>query len=249
MNFSLSGKRVLVTGAAQGIGFSIAKAFFLEGASVILADINAEKLAQAKDKLLSMQEGEVLVFTLNVTDEAQVKAVFKELEKDGLDVLVNNAGITRDKLMLRMKEEDWNMVLDVNLKGAFFCSKYAAKALWKSGAGRIINITSVIGLMGNAGQANYAASKAGLIGLTKSTAKEFARKQVTVNAIAPGFIETEMTSEAQLGAETIEEYKKLIPLQRMGTPDDIANAALFLASRHAGYITGEVIRVDGGMVM
>ncbi|MFO7819699.1 MAG: 3-oxoacyl-[acyl-carrier-protein] reductase, partial [Halanaerobacter sp.] len=192
---------------------------------------------------------EAVAIKADVTDADEVKELVKETrnEFERIDILVNNAGITRDKLLIRMKEEDWDSVLDVNLKGAFNVTKAVSRVMMKQRAGKIVNIASVVGLMGNPGQANYSASKAGLIGLTKTVAREMASRNITVNAVAPGFIETAMTDE--LSDKVIEEMTGNIPLEDLGQPEDVANAVLFLASDAAKYITGEVIRVDGGMAM
>ncbi|MCL1989068.1 MAG: 3-oxoacyl-ACP reductase FabG [Firmicutes bacterium] len=229
LNELLNGKIAVITGAAQGIGLAIANAFSAAGATVAAVDIaNSE-------------------FVCDVSDFAQVKAVCADiLAKYGkVDILVNNAGITKDGLLLAMKEEDFDKVLAVNLKGAFNFTKQLSRPLMKSPNGRIINMASVIGVNGNAGQANYAASKAGLIGFTKSIAKELASRGVTANAIAPGFIQSKMTDEMPAAAK--EKALANIPLQRLGTTADIAALATFLASDFAAYITGEVIKVDGGL--
>ncbi|MCL2017029.1 MAG: 3-oxoacyl-ACP reductase FabG [Defluviitaleaceae bacterium] len=229
LNELLNGRTAVITGAAQGIGLTVANAFAAAGAAVAAVDIaNSE-------------------FTCDVSDFAQVKAVCADiLAKHGkVDILVNNAGITKDGLLLAMKEEDFDKVLAVNLKGAFNFTKQLSRPLMKSANGRIINMASVIGVNGNAGQANYAASKAGLIGFTKSVAKELASRGVTVNAIAPGFIQSKMTEEMPAAAK--EKALANIPLQRLGTTADVAALATFLASDFAAYITGEVIKVDGGL--
>lgn len=243
----LAGKVAIITGSGRGIGFEIGKKFLENGVKLVLADISGELLADAKEKLTT--EGEVLALTCDVTDAVSVnELISKTVEHFGrLDILVNNAGVTRDSLLLRMKEEDWDFVLKVNLKGAFLASQAAARVMAKQRSGRIINISSVVGLMGNFGQTNYSSSKAGLIGLTKSTAKELAGRGVTVNAIAPGYIETEMT--ANLPEKAINAFLDQIPLKRAGKPSDIADTAVFLASDMAAYITGQVIQVDGGMLM
>jgi 3-oxoacyl-[acyl-carrier protein] reductase len=243
----LAGKVAIVTGSGRGIGFEIGKKFLESGARLVLADISEELLADAREKLTAA--GEVLALPCDVTDAVSLnELISKTMEHFGrLDILVNNAGVRRDSLLLRMKEEDWDFVLKVNLKGAFLASQAAARVMVKQRSGRIINISSVVGLMGNFGQTNYSSSKAGLIGLTKSTAKELAGRGVTVNAIAPGYIETEMT--ANLPEKAINAFLEQIPLKRAGKPSDIADAAAFLASDLASYITGQVIQVDGGMLM
>jgi len=245
---NLENKVVLVTGGAQGIGKEIALAFAEAGAQLIICDVNQEVLNQAAEEIKNKGK-DVLAVSANVTKAADVdEVVRKSLDKfQRIDILVNNAGITRDNLLVRMSEDDWDLVLSVNLKGVFLFTKAVARPMMKQREGRIINIASIIGLMGNAGQANYAASKGGVIALTKTTAKELAKRNINVNAIAPGFIETAMTDK--LPEDVRNEMLKVIPLQRFGLPRDVANAALFLASEHAGYITGQVITVDGGMVM
>jgi len=246
--FSLKDKVALVTGASQGIGRDTALALSEAGAKVAIAARNEEKLASLAQEIAT-KGGEALVIKIDVADPEQIKAGFKAvLEKFGrLDILVNNAAITRDGLALRMKLDDWEAVLRTNLTGAHLCIQQALSIMMKARAGRIINISSVIGLIGNAGQCNYAASKAGLIGFTQSVAKELASRGITVNAIAPGFIETDMTSE--LKPEMREAILKQIPLGSFGSADDIAGAALFLAGPLARYITGQILTVDGGMVM
>ena len=242
------GKVAIVTGASRGIGRSIALALAAEGANIVAVDLGAAETEAmvAEVKALGV---DALAVLGNVTVAADVEKMFEAaVEKFGrVDILVNNAGITRDALLLRMKDEDWDAVLTVNLKGAFLCSRSAAKVMSKQRFGRIINIASVVGQMGNAGQANYCASKAGLIGLTKSNARELARRNITVNAVAPGFIATAMTDV--LPEKVKEELTAQIPLERLGTADDIANAVLFLAAERSGYITGQVIGVNGGMYM
>lgn len=244
---SLEGKVALVTGSARGIGKAIALRLAQEGARVVLSDVLDEALQATAEEFRS-KGFSVLAKKANVTESTEVNEMMEQIaaEFGSLDILVNNAGITRDNLLLRMKEEDWDLVLKINLKGAFLCTKAALRQLMKS-AGCIVNIASVIGIMGNAGQANYSASKAGLIGLTKSTAKEVASRGVRVNAVAPGYIDTDMTRG--LPDAVREAILKNIPLARMGTPEDIANVVCFLAGDAAQYVTGQVIPVDGGMVM
>ena len=240
----LTGKVAVVTGASRGIGKTIAKKLHQAGADVVLVARNRELLEKNAADL-----GAAMVVSMDVSSADEVQAGFKEIirEKGNIDILVNNAGITRDNLLLRLKEEDIQQVLDVNLKSMFFTSKSVLKPMMKQRHGRIINITSVIGLMGNSGQSNYAASKAGIIGFTKSLAREIGSRNITVNAIAPGFIETEMTAELP---ETVQkEMAGSIALGRFGSTEDVANAVLFLASDLAGYITGEVMNVTGGMYM
>lgn len=244
----LEDKVVIVTGSARGIGFAIARRFAEEGAITIISDISQEAIDNAVN-LLKAENFKVDGFAMNVTDSAQVETTFKAITEKykNIDVLVNNAGITKDNLIMRMKEADWDAVISVNLKGTFVCTQKVSRYMLNQRSGSIINIASVIGLMGNIGQSNYAASKGGIIALTKSTAKEFASRNIRANAIAPGFIETEMT--AQLNEDVIQNYAKAIPLQRMGKPNDVANACIFLASEEAGYITGQTIQVDGGLIM
>jgi len=246
--FSLQGKVALVTGASQGIGRATALALVEAGAKVAAAARNAEKLA-ALVAQISAAGGEAVAAPMDVGDAAQVKAAFQQvLTKFGrLDILVNNAAITRDTLALRMKLEDWDAVLRTNLTGAHLCIQQALGAMLKQRSGRIINITSVVAETGNAGQANYVASKAGLIGLTRAIAVEIASRGITVNAIAPGFIETPMTDA--LAQEIKDKMKSLIPLGRLGSDRDVAAAVVFLASDEAAYITGQVLDVNGGMHM
>lgn len=245
---SLSGRVALVTGAGQGIGKAIALKLASWGADIAVIDVNLESAQQTAKEIISMGRRsmamKVDVVSAKETEEMAEK-VFKEF--DGLHILVNNAGITRDGLILRMKEEDWDAVLDVNLKGTFNCTKASLKYMSKVKWGRIINISSVVGVMGNAGQANYAASKAGVIGFTKSVAREFASRNITCNAVAPGYIETAMT--ASLPDKVKEDVIAKIPIGRLGGPNDIAEAVLFLASNAGGYITGHVLDVSGGLAM
>ncbi len=245
----LDEKVAVVTGAGRGIGKAIAEAFAAEGASVAVVSRSVSSCQGAAEEINSKFPGKARAFAMDVADSASTAAVGKEiLEAYGkVDILVNNAGVTRDGLALRMSEEDWDVVLDTNLKGAFNCVKAFQRSLLKQPSARIINISSVVGLMGNAGQANYAASKAGLLGFTKALAREFSSRGVTVNAIAPGFITTDMTDV--LTADQKEAITKNIPLGKLGEPGDIAAAALFLAGPGASYVTGQVLTVDGGMVM
>lgn len=246
--FSLAGKVALVTGASQGIGRETALALAEAGANVAIAARNEEKLARLAEEITA-RGCAALVVKMDVADAEQVKAGFKSvLEKLGkLDILVNNAAITRDGLAMRMKQEDWEAVIRTNLTGAHFCTQQALTTMMRARSGRIINIASVVAQMGNAGQANYVAAKGGLIGLTKAIAMEIASRNVTVNAVAPGFIETPMTDV--LSDKVKEELKQRIPLGRMGTPRDVAAAIVFLASDEAGYITGHVLDVNGGMYL
>jgi len=245
---SLSGKIALVTGAAQGIGREIAFALATDGADVAICDVNLEA-AQRTAAEIEGKGKKSLAIKANVASSADVTAMIEQVvEKFGrIDILVNNAGITRDGLILRMKDEDWDLVLSINLKGAFLCTKSALKYMTKQRSGTIINIASIVGAMGNAGQANYVASKAGLIGLTKTIAREYANRGITANAVAPGFIETAMTQA--LPENVRQELAKQIPMGKLGTPEDVANAVRFLASPWASYISGQVVHVNGGMYM
>jgi 3-oxoacyl-[acyl-carrier protein] reductase len=245
---SISGKIALVTGAAQGIGREIALALAADGADVAICDVNLEA-AQKTAADIEATGKKSLAIKANVASSADVSAMIEQVvEKFGkIDILVNNAGITRDGLILRMKDEDWDLVLSINLKGAFLCTKSALKYMTKQRSGTIINIASIVGAMGNAGQANYVASKAGLIGLTKTIAREYANRGITANAVAPGFIETAMTQA--LPENVRQELAKQIPMGKLGTPGDVANAVRFLASPWASYITGHVVHVNGGMYM
>lgn len=241
----LSGNVALVTGGASGIGAGIARRFVKEGAAVILGDVD-EKTGQETAQDL----GDHARFaTLDISDEDNVNAVVERVfsEYAKIDILINNAGITNDRLLLRMTKEDWQRVIDINLTGTFLVTRAVMKHMIKQRYGRIVNIVSIVGLIGNPGQANYSASKAGIIGFTKSCAKELARRGITVNAIAPGFIETRMTDV--LSNEVKEQYTQAIPVKRFGTVDDVASLAAYLSSHEASYITGQIICVDGGMVM
>lgn len=244
----LKDKVSIITGAARGIGKEVADLFAKEGSDIVLCDVNQEALESAKADLERLGRV-VAIFKVDVTNYAEVEEmVEKTLDKfKKIDILINNAGITRDGLLVRMKESDWDAVLNVNLKGVFNCTKAVSKVMMKARSGKIVNMASIIGIMGNAGQANYAASKGGVIAFTKSIAKELASRNINVNAIAPGFIQTDMT--AKLPADVQEIMLKLIPLGRFGAPLDVANIALFLASEYSSYVTGHVIQVDGGMVM
>jgi 3-oxoacyl-[acyl-carrier protein] reductase len=244
----LSDKVAIVTGASRGIGRAIALALASQGAKVVASARNAEALAELT-AVIKSQGGDALAVVGDVAVEDDANNLVKQaVDAYGqVDVFVNNAGITRDGLLLRMKNADWDAVLDTNLKGAFLCTRAVAKVMSKQRSGRIINISSVVGEMGNAGQANYCASKAGLLGLTKSVARELARRNVTVNAITPGFITTEMTEDmTEKAQETMTEQ---IPLGRPGSAEDVANAVIFLASEQSAYITGQVLGVNGGMYM
>ena len=244
---SLNGKTALVTGASRGIGRAIALRLAEDGANVAVIYAGSADKAEAVVNEITALGVNAKAYRCNVADSAAVNETVKAVTNDlgKIDILVNNAGITRDGLMLRMKDEDFDKVLAVNLRGAFVCTREAAKIMSKRRKGRIINISSVVGQMGNAGQINYASAKAGLLGLTKSCAKELASRQITVNAVAPGFIETDMT--AALNNDVRASYVESIPLKRMGVAQDVAEAAAFLASDKAGYITGQVLAVNGGM--
>jgi 3-oxoacyl-[acyl-carrier protein] reductase len=245
---SLQGRVAIVTGAAQGIGRAIAETLAEAGADIVVADLDPTR---SKDTVAAVEKAgrKALNLKVNVADANDAKAMADQVFKDWgkIDILVNNAGITRDGLLLRMKEEDWNVVLQVNLNGTFHCTKAVLQPMTKQRYGRIVNIASIVGTMGNVGQANYAASKAAVIGFTKTVAREYASRNVTVNAVAPGFIDTAMTQG--LTAEVKETLQKQIPLARLGTPADIANAVRFLVSDDAAYITGHVLHVNGGMLM
>ncbi|WDT74172.1 MAG: 3-oxoacyl-[acyl-carrier-protein] reductase [Candidatus Manganitrophus sp.] len=244
----LQGNVALVTGGAQGIGRSIVGLLADCGASVVVSDINRET-AEKTVAELTAQGKKAMAVQANVARGEEVKAMVDSVVSQWgkIDILVNNAGITRDTLLLRMKDEDWDAVLSVNLKGTYHCMKAVLSSMSKQRRGRIINISSIVGVIGNAGQANYAASKAAVIGLSKTVAREYASRGITVNAVAPGFIDTAMT--AVLSAEVKENLMKQIPLARLGSPSDIANAVVFLASDRAGYMTGQVLHVNGGMYM
>ncbi len=247
--YSLKDKVALVTGASQGIGRDTALALSEAGAKVAVAARNEEKLATLVNEIVGMEGGQAFAVKMDVADAEQVKAGFKQvLEKFGrLDILVNNAAITRDGLALRMKQDDWEAVLRTNLTGAHFCIQQALATMMRARTGRIINIASVVAQMGNSGQANYVAAKAGLIGLTKAIAIEIASRNITVNAVAPGFIKTPMTDV--LPDKVKEDLNTRIPLGRMGSARDVAAAIVFLASDEAGYITGHVLDVNGGMYL
>jgi len=243
--FDLSNKVAIVTGASQGIGKSIAFRLAQSGAHVVCAARSIESIKRVVEKIQS-SNGSASFKQCDVTNYEEIKDLidFTCKKQNRLDILVNNAGITKDALLMRMKDEQWDTVLAINLKGAFYTMKYAIRPMIKNRIGRIINISSIVGLTGNAGQANYAASKSGLIGLTKSIAKEVANRGITVNCIAPGWIETEMTKDIALDSK--EKLLKQIPIGRIGTTDDIAYTVLFLASDESKYITGQTITVDGG---
>ena len=246
----LKGKTAVVTGGSRGIGEAIAYKLASMGANVaVIYAGNASAAKTVCEKCRQEYSVEAKAYLCNVADFSAAKETTAKIKADfgSAQILVNNAGITRDNLMMRMKEEDWDAVLNTNLKGVFNCTKAAVKYMMKQRAGRIVNITSVVGVMGNAGQANYAAAKAGCIGFTKSVAKEVAARGITVNGVAPGFIKTDMTSV--LPEKVVADMEAGIPLARLGEPEDIAKAVLFLVSDDAAYITGQTLHVDGGMVM
>ncbi|MFH1074715.1 MAG: 3-oxoacyl-[acyl-carrier-protein] reductase [Candidatus Firestonebacteria bacterium] len=244
----LKGKVALVTGAAQGIGKAIAETLAKEGADVAICDVNIEKAEETAKELAALGV-KAAAYKTNVSVAAECDTLIENTVKDlgKLDILVNNAGVTRDGLLIRMSEQDFDLVIAINLKGTFNCTKAAVKTMMKARYGRIINISSVIGLMGNAGQVNYAASKSGVLGITRSIAKEYANRNITVNAVAPGYIQTAMTDK--LTEEQKQAMLKFVPLSRMGQPQDVANSVLFFASSLADYVTGQVLAIDGGMVM
>jgi len=245
---SLSGRVALVTGASQGIGRTCALKLAAQGTTVAAVARNQEKLDELV-KEIAAAGGKASAFALDVANEDQIKTVFKDAiaQLGKIDILVNNAGITKDMLIMRMKRADWDAVINTNLTSAYLCTQQVISSMLKQRWGRVINITSVFGQTGQAGQANYASSKAGLIGLTMALAREVASRNITCNAVAPGFIETSMTSG--LSEEFKQTALKMIPLGRVGTPDDVANAVAFLASDEASYITGHVLNVNGGMLM
>lgn len=246
--FSLKDKVAVVTGAARGIGRSISLALADAGADLALIDLVIDNLQGVRDEI-EAKGRKASIYQCDITDPEVVAATFNDIaEQHGaLHILVNNAGMTRDNLLIRLSPEDWEAPIRINLTGTFYCTKAAVRFMMKQRYGRIINIASVVGITGNAGQANYAASKAGVIGLTKSTAKELASREITANAIAPGFIATAMT--ADLPANARKKLTEYIPLGRLGKPEDVAPAVVFLASEEAGYITGQTLPVDGGMVI
>lgn len=245
----LTGKTALVTGASRGIGREIALALASAGADVVVNYAGSEEKAQAVVAEIAALGRRAIALQANVAVYAEVEAMVKRVVREWgrLDILVNNAGITRDNLLVRMKEDDWDAVIATNLKGVFNGIKAVSRPMMKQRSGRIVNLSSVVGVAGNAGQANYVAAKAGVIGLTKTAARELASRGITVNAVAPGFIATDMT--AQLGEEAAEQLKGQIPLGRLGQPQDVAAVVRFLASSEAAYMTGQTLHVDGGMVM
>jgi 3-oxoacyl-[acyl-carrier protein] reductase len=244
----LKGKIALVTGAAQGIGRSIALLLAQKGVDIVISDINLEKAEETAKEVEALGR-KVMAIRADVANTNDVERMVEAiLERFGqIDILVNNAGIARDKLILRMTEEDWDAVLNVNLRGTFNCTKAVIRHMSKQRKGKIVNIASVVGEMGNVGQANYSASKAGVIGFTKTIAREFAQRGINVNAVAPGYIETPMTKA--LPEKVKEELRRMIPLERLGRPEDVAQAVLFLVSEASSYITGQVLNVNGGIYM
>ena len=244
----LKDKVALVTGAAQGIGKAIAVALAGHGANIVVSDINLELATQTAEEIAKLGV-KAVPMKMNVADLNEAEAGAKKIKEElgSIDILVNNAGITKDTLFMRMKKEDWDLVLNINLGGVFNLCKAVVPIMMKQRSGKIINIASIVGEMGNAGQANYAASKAGVIGLTKTLAREIASRGITVNAVAPGFIQTAMTDK--IPEEVKQKMMAQIPLAKLGQPEDVANACLFLASSSADYITGQVINVNGGMLM
>jgi 3-oxoacyl-[acyl-carrier protein] reductase len=246
MEMTLENRRAVVTGAGRGIGKAISSRFIALGADVAVVDVDGETAASTAAEL-SASGGKALGYQLDVADSEAVASVFKQIVEDlgGLDILVNNAGLTRDNLIIRMSPEQWDLVMNVNLKGAFNCIRAAVRPMMSQRRGRIISIASIVGQIGNAGQANYAASKAGLIALTRTVAKEFGSRGITANAVAPGYIETPMTEA--LSEKVREDFASRILLGRFGAPEDVANVVAFLASDDGDYITGQTINVDGGM--
>lgn len=246
---ALTGKTAIITGASRGIGAEIAMKFAEAGAKIVVNYSGSQDKAEAVVAAIQANGGEAFAVKANVSDAEAVKAMIDEtMENFGsIDILVNNAGITRDNLMMRMKDDEWDDVINTNLKGVFICTKAVTRQMMKQRSGRIVNIASIVGVMGNAGQANYVAAKAGVIGLTKTTARELASRNITANAVAPGFITTDMTDG--LSEDIQKTMLGQIPLGRFGKPEEVAKAALFLASDEASYMTGQTLHLDGGMVM
>jgi 3-oxoacyl-[acyl-carrier protein] reductase len=249
MELGLKNKVALITGSGRGLGRSIAEKLAEENVSIAVTDVNIDLAKETAKTIADNYKVKTMAYQHDVSSDSSTQEVIKAVINDfeSIDMLINNAGITRDMLLMTMKLEDWNLVLNINLTGAYLCTKYASKQMLRQKSGAIVNIASVVGLMGNVGQANYSASKAGLIGLTKTTAKELARKGITANAVAPGYIESEMT--AKLSEKANKDMLSRIPVQYYGKPDDVANAVLFLVSDKAKYITGQVLNIDGGMIM
>lgn len=246
---NLSGKTAIITGASRGIGAEIARKMAQAGAKIVVNYSGSQAKAEAVVEDIKNNGGEAIAVKANVADSEAVKAMVEQTMQTfgSVDILVNNAGITRDNLMMRMKDDEWDDVINTNLKGVFICTKAVTRQMMKQRSGRIVNIASIVGVMGNAGQANYVAAKAGVIGLTKTTARELASRNITANAVAPGFITTDMTD--QLGEDIQKTMLAQIPLGRFGKPEEVAKAALFLASDDASYMTGQTLHLDGGMVM
>ncbi len=244
-----AGKIAIVTGGSRGIGYSIVRSLASRGVEVILTGRNADTASSAASELSRETKGTISGVAMDVSDRATVEAAIKSLvaEKGRIDILINNAGITRDNLLMRMKPEDWDAVIATNVNGLYYCSQAVLRPMIRQRGGRIINMSSVVGLMGNPGQVNYATSKAAILGFTKALAREVASRQITVNAVAPGFIETDMTRH--LPEEAKKGLHDSIPMQRIGRPEDVAEAVVFLASEGAGYITGQVLQVNGGLYM
>ncbi|MFC3040297.1 3-oxoacyl-[acyl-carrier-protein] reductase [Virgibacillus xinjiangensis] len=245
----LDGKNALVTGASRGIGRTIALELASKGANVAINYAGNEEKAKEVAREVEGLGGKAVTIRADVADESEVKEMIKQVTKEfgSLDILINNAGITRDNLLMRMKEDEFDQVINTNLKGVFVCTKAVTRQMMKQKAGKIVNVASVVGVSGNPGQANYAAAKAGVIGFTKTTAKELASRNILVNAVAPGFITTDMTDS--LTEDQKQEMLAMIPLNRLGTPESVANVVRFLVSEEADYITGQTIHIDGGMVM
>lgn len=245
----LTGKTAIITGASRGIGAEIARKLAAAGAKIVVNYSGSQEKAEAVVQEIKADGGEAIAVKANVSDADAVKALVEETMQafGSIDILVNNAGITRDNLMMRMKDDEWDDVINTNLKGVFICTKAVTRQMMKQRAGRIINIASIVGVMGNAGQANYVAAKAGVIGLTKTTARELASRNITANAVAPGFITTDMTDK--LGDDIQKAMLGQIPLGRFGKPEEVAKAVLFLASDDSSYMTGQTLHLDGGMVM
>lgn len=249
MNLGIQNKVAFITGSARGLGRAIAERLAGEKAKIVISDINESLAIETAETISKMFSVEAIALKHDVSSEESTKEVVKAIINrfSRIDILVNNAGITRDTRLMMMKKEDWDLVLNINLTGAFICTKLVSKQMLKQNSGKIVNIASVVGLMGNIGQANYSASKAGLIGLTKTTAKELAERGVNVNAIAPGFIKSDMTHV--LPEEVTQKMISQIPMKAYGVPEDVANTVLYLVSDLAKYVTGQVVNVDGGMLM